>query len=401
MQRLAILALMLMSRNLFIVIVIAVVNALGYGIIIPVIYSYSRAYGLSDFQNGLLFSLFSICQFISTPIIGRMSDKYGRRPLLIVSIAGTAVSFFMAAFAPSAIYLFIARALDGLTAGNLPVISAVISDTTQSKDRARGFAIMGAALGFGFVFGPAISALTVGYGESVPFIIAGIITLIATLLTACFLPETNRHIGEVKKGKLFDFNKLTEAIKFHDIGRIFMISLVYSTVFGIFIFAFQPFSVELLGLRSNSIAIIFTAIGIVGVVTQVFLLPYASRRFGEIKTLQSSFLIISAGFAASYITRSLIPFFSATVVIALGNSFVSPLVQTLLSKETDAKSQGTIMGLNSSYVSIGSTIGPIIGGALASLAIPLPFILCSLLSATCYILSLRVKAMPTHKESAF
>src|SRR3989344_6642801 len=138
---------MLMSRNLFIVIVIAVVNALGYGIIIPVIYSYSRAYGLSDFQNGLLFSLFSICQFISTPIIGRMSDKYGRRPLLIISILGTAISFFIMAFAPSAIFLFLARALDGITAGNIPVASAVISDTTSQEQRAKGFGIIGASFG--------------------------------------------------------------------------------------------------------------------------------------------------------------------------------------------------------------------------------------------------------------
>ncbi|MBI2641537.1 MFS transporter [Candidatus Roizmanbacteria bacterium] len=121
------------NRTFLIVALIAVVNALGYGIIIPILYSYSLRYGLSDFQNGLLFSIFSICQFIATPVIGRMSDKYGRKPLLLISILGTAVSFFMAAFAPNAIFLFIARALDGITAGNIPVISAVISDTTSQE----------------------------------------------------------------------------------------------------------------------------------------------------------------------------------------------------------------------------------------------------------------------------
>src|SRR2546430_16529131 len=109
------------NRNLFIIALIALVNMLGYGIIIPILYAYSKKYGLSDFQNGLLFEMFSICQFISTPIIGRLSDKYGRRPLLIISIAGTAASFFVMAFAPNAWFLFLARALDGLTSGNISV----------------------------------------------------------------------------------------------------------------------------------------------------------------------------------------------------------------------------------------------------------------------------------------
>src|SRR6266550_152226 len=134
------------NRNLLIISLIALVNMLGYGIIIPILYAYSKKFGLSDFDNGLLFALFSICQFLSTPIIGRLSDKYGRRPLLLVSIIGTAVSFFMTAFAPNAIILFLSRALDGLTAGNIPVAFAVISDSTKPEDRAKAFGLIGSAL---------------------------------------------------------------------------------------------------------------------------------------------------------------------------------------------------------------------------------------------------------------
>ena len=153
------------NRNVLIVGLIAVVNMLGYGIIIPILYAYSKKYGLSDFQNGLLFASFSICQFISTPIIGRLSDKYGRRPMLLFSITGTAFSFFMMAFAPSAIFLFAARMLDGITAGNIPVAFAVISDSTKPEGRAKAFGMIGAAFSFGFIFGPAISAFTVGFGK--------------------------------------------------------------------------------------------------------------------------------------------------------------------------------------------------------------------------------------------
>src|SRR5579872_4182251 len=194
----------LADRNLLVVSIIALVNALGYGIIILIIYTYSQKFGLSDFQNGLLFSVFSLCTFIATPVIGRFSDKFGRKPLLVISLIGTAVSFFMAAFAPSAAFLFLARAIDGLTAGNLPVASAVIADTTDEKNRSRGFGIIYAAFGFGFVFGPAISAFTVGISPSLPFIIAGVIAIVAVLATVFFLQETNKHMGEVKEGKLFD-----------------------------------------------------------------------------------------------------------------------------------------------------------------------------------------------------
>src|SRR5690348_6115429 len=145
------------NRNLLIIALIALVNMLGYGIVIPILYAYSRKYGLSDFQNGLLFAIYSVCQFASTPIIGRLSDKYGRRPMLLLSIIGTAISFFMMAFAPNALFLFLARALDGLTAGNIPVAFAVISDTTTPEERPKAFGLVGAAFSFGFVFGPAIS----------------------------------------------------------------------------------------------------------------------------------------------------------------------------------------------------------------------------------------------------
>src|SRR5579871_3388159 len=146
------------NKTLFIIALIAVVNMLGYRIVIPILYAYSKRFGLSDFQNGLLFAMFSICQFISTPVIGRLSDKYGRRPLLLISIAGTAASFFTMAFAPNAAFLFIARALDGLTAGNIPVAFAVISDSTKPEERPKAFGLIGASFSFGFVFGPAISA---------------------------------------------------------------------------------------------------------------------------------------------------------------------------------------------------------------------------------------------------
>lgn len=390
------------NRNLLIIALIAVVNALGYGIIIPILYSYSRKFGLSDLQNGLLFALFSLCQFISTPLIGRLSDKYGRKPLLVISIAGTAVSFFIMAFAPSAIFLFLARALDGITAGNIPVASAVISDTTEPKDRAKGFGIIGASFGFGFAFGPAISGLTVSYGMYVPFVIAGIISLIAVLLTALFLPETNKHMGEVKTEKIFDFGKLFHALFNERIGTTLLITLIFAIAFSMsLIFGFQPFAVRALHMTPSQISLTFTFLGVVGLITQVFILPRIVKAWGEKKALHITLIGLTVGMLGMFFSKIALAFIPIILVTGFSNSSINPILQTILSKETDEKSQGTMQGFNASFMSIGMIIGPIVGGLLATLNLSFPFLAGSIAALVCFFLSFKVLKANVKRESAF
>ncbi len=378
------------NRHVFVIAVIAVVNALGYGIIIPVLYSYSRRFGLTDFQNGMLFSVFSVFQFIATPVIGRLSDKYGRKPLLIISLLGTAASFFTMALAPNGWFLFLARAIDGITAGNIPVALAVISDTTDIKDRARGFGIIGAAFGFGFVFGPTISALTYGLGAAIPFLIAAGIALLAVFLTVIILPETNVHRGLPHHEKLFDIVRMARALTDENVGTTLLISLLYAFAFSLFIYAYQPLSVEVLTLTPTQISVNFTLFGLTGLVAQAVVIPAAVRLFGDRKMLTAALFTAVFTFTGFFVTRSLAALITVSVVHALANGFVNPLVQALLSKEVDSQSQGAIQGLNASYVSIGMIAGPIAGGMLATLAIPLPFLAGSAVALACFVLSLRI-----------
>jgi len=390
------------NRSLLIIALIAVVNALGYGIVIPILYSYSRQYGLSDFQNGLLFATFSICQFISTPIIGRMSDKYGRKPLLLASIGGTAVSFLLMAFAPSALFLFIARALDGITAGNIPVATAVISDTTKPEDRAKGFGIIGASFGFGFVFGPAISALTVGISTATPFLIAAGVSIVAVFLTAIFLPETNKHMGEVRHGKLFDFAKLWHMLFDPQIGITFLVSLFYFFAFACaIIYGFQPFAIKVIGITSQQNAILFTLFGAVGLISQIFVVHRFSKYFGVKKSFSISILATAVAFLIMFVSRSIPVFVLGSIILGIANGNVQTLIPTILSAETDPKSQGSVMGLNASYQSIGFIVGPIVGGVLASIAVPLPLLAGAVLIAFCFWLSFRMLRPNLAKESAF
>lgn len=380
------------NRNLLIIALIAIVNALGYGIIIPILYSYSQKFGLSDFQNGLLFATFSLCQFLSTPIIGRLSDKYGRKPMLVASIAGTAISFIMMAFAPNAIWLFLARALDGITAGNIPVASAVITDTTEPKDRAKGFGIIGASFGFGFIFGPAISALTVGINPSYPFLIAAAISIVAVVMTQLFLPETNKHMGQVKHDKLFDFGKLIHALTNRTVGATLLLTLLYSSAFAMFIYGFQSASVKAYHMSANQISLIFTIFGVLGLVSQLFTMGIVTKTFGIKRTFIVSLLWIAVSFLIMYFTTTIMAFIVSNIVLGLVNSFIQPLSQTILSEETDPKEQGEMQGLNASYMSIGQIIGPILAGVFASFSVKSPFIGASLLILACFFLSFQIFA---------
>jgi MFS family permease len=278
------------------------------------------------------------------------------------------------AFAQHATWLFIARALDGITAGNIPVALAVISDTTEPKDRAKGFGIIGASFGFGFTFGPAISALTLHMGLSAPFVVAGCIALVALFLTAALLPETNMHKGAVVSRHVFDFRHLFHALIDPAIGKTLVISFLVTLAFSIYVYAFQPMSVEILHLSAQQIAVVFTIMGIVGLVSQGAIIPKVIKAFGERQVLVGSLITSTITFSLLFVSRSFPLFITVVLAQAFANGFANPVIQALLSREADSKSQGSIMGVNASYQSIGQIIGPVIGGALSTLFIPLPFL---------------------------
>ena len=201
---------------------------MGFGIIVPLLYSYGKKFGIDPQTIGLLTAAFSVAQFFATPVLGSMSDKFGRKPLLAISLFGTCISFIMFAFAQGAIMLFAARILDGLTGGNVSVAQAMISDTSTSKDRAKKFGILSSAFGFGFVIGPAVGGLLSKLGPQVPFYFAAAIALIAALCSMFFLKETrvkqkNTNLSEAKR---FSFLSLVTTLKMPIIGTAIFIGFL-------------------------------------------------------------------------------------------------------------------------------------------------------------------------------
>lgn len=375
------------NSALAVIALIAVVNALGYGIIIPILYTYTKSFGLSDFQSGMLFSVFSLCQFLATPVIGKLSDKLGRKPLLVASLAGTALSFVLMALAKNMWMLFLARALDGITAGNIPVASAVISDTTEPKDRAKGFGIIGAAFGFGFVVGPAISALTSGISLSLPFFIAAGVSALAVILTIIVLPETHKHRGKAPSVESFHFGRLITAIADVRVGLTLLISLIYSFSFAMFTFAFQPFATKSVHMSASQISYTYVGLGVIGLISQGFLIPKIVKKFGDLQVLVTSLLLVVLSFVGLSQADSITFFVACVLTYGLVGAPVGPLIQSLLSKEVDSSSQGSILGLNSSYISIGTIFGPILGGVLVASGLHVPFLGASVLCGVCVLIA--------------
>ena len=380
------------NKTMIIISLIILVNALGYGIIIPVMYSYTHQYGLSDLQAGLLFAFFSLCQFFSTPLIGRLSDHFGRRPLLILSLFGSSVSFFLFAFAWNPIILFLARGLDGLTAGNLPVATATIADTLEGKDRLRGFGMVGASFGFGFIFGPALSGFSLHYGMNMPFILAGFISLFATIITVLFLPETckNKKNSIEFSQMLQDLNPKTyiKALSHRHRGNMFLLSLVYMTSFAIYMFSFQSFMVKTLRMDEKFIAILFTIIGFTGVIMQAFIIPKIKKHVIEKDIIISTFFTLTFLFASMFFVRDYFVFIPLAISISAFNSFVQPIIQTFISRATAQSEYGVVMGLNASFNSLGMIIGPIIAGIIVNNFSPkMSFIACSIVVMICFFIA--------------
>src|SRR5437773_8884417 len=179
-----------MTRPLLIIFLTIFVNLVGFGIIVPLLPFYAESFGASPLVIGLLFGIFSLCQLVAAPALGDLSDRYGRRPVLIFSLLGTVVSFVMLALAQSVTRLFLARIVDGLSGRNISTARAYVADVTEPKDRARAYGLIGAAFGLGFIFGPALSGILARISYTAPIWAAAALTLVATAMAWLWLPET-------------------------------------------------------------------------------------------------------------------------------------------------------------------------------------------------------------------
>jgi len=348
--------------------VVMLVNALSYGIIIPLLYPYAALFGIGPLELGVLFAAFSIAQFFATPIIGRLSDSYGRKPLLLLSLFGTSLSLVLFAIAWSAPVLFIARILDGITGGNITVAQAIIADTYPPEERSKGFGILGAAFGFGFLFGPAIGGLLSVVHITAPFWFAAALAAVSSIIGYFILPETlsAKNRARVSKEPLFNFPKLAKAVTLPIIGPFLALTFLANTAHMVLVMGFQTSSVDVLQLNATQIGLIFTGIGVVNLVMQGFGVHFLLKKgvSKNIMMLTSLVLVVLSLIWLGFI-NGLVLF---VIVSLLYSLFFAPqmiVITQLISEKTNDEDQGGMLGINQSYGSIGQIAGPAIAGAVA------------------------------------
>jgi MFS transporter, DHA1 family, tetracycline resistance protein len=349
------------SRPLVIIFLTVLVNLIGFGIIIPLLPFYAQTFGASPLVIGLLFASFSVCQLIAAPVLGHWSDSWGRRPVLILSLLGTVVSFVMLAIAHSLVMLFAARVVDGLSGGNITTARAYIGDIATDENRARYFGFLGAAFGLGFVIGPGLSGLFAHLSYTAPIWAAAAITVVATLLAWLWLPET---VHRVHANAGSPWRALAELGTRAGLRVLFAIDFLYWASFAVYQSTFALFGARRFGFDAAHTGYILGAFGVLGVIVQGGMVGPIVARLGEKRTLIIGLAITAVSWTAAAMAHS-VPLFLATLVpSALGLGFCTPALVSLVSGAAGKHEQGRVQGAAGALESLGRAVGPVWGNGL-------------------------------------
>lgn len=363
------------TRNLVILFSTLVIMMLGFGIIIPILPDMVVSLGGGGVAMGLLMAIYSAMQFLFSPMWGSLSDRFGRKPILMIGVFGNAVTMLFLGLSTQLWMMLMARALAGvLSSATLPTAMAYISDSTDEKSRGGGMGIVGAAMGLGMVLGPGVGGLMSNISLQAPFILATVLSLFAMVAIWIFLPESlvsekrekNVKLQGPQLGAMWD--SLFGPIAFLFVAA-FMISFAMTNFEGIYAY----YAKERYTYDPHTIGIILTAVGLVSVMAQGALTGIATRRFGEVNVIKVSLLASVVGFLLMLTAETLTTVILTTSVFVLGNAMLRPAVSSLISQRT-TQGQGIAMGLNNAYMSLGRVIGPLWAGAIVDINLHFPFI---------------------------
>jgi len=343
---------------------------------IPLLPFYAEKLGASPSQVGWLVGVYALCQLFSGPLLGRMSDHVGRKPLLIVSQIGTLIGFLITALAGTLWVVFLGRIIDGATAGNLSLAQAYISDVTKPEERAKSFGIIGIAFGLGFLIGPAISGLLSRFDYRLPILAAALMSFTSILATTSLLPSV-KNVHRVQSGPSGPGGRRLSLVQWGEYGRYFrqpglgtllVQFLVFTFSFAMFVSALalfverritwhgKPFGPEQTGY-------VWAYAGLLGIGLQGPALGRLVKRFGERALNRTGFAAYVLGYSMLAFAHSIPWLLLSTTVLALGG-LVRPTLTSMITQETSREEQGTVLGLTQSLTSVSQIVGPPLAGLL-------------------------------------
>ncbi len=364
--------LLLRKSPLLPIFLIVSVDVLGLTIILPLLPFYAEHYGASPAVVGLLVSLYAFCQLIAGPMLGRLSDHMGRRPLLLVSQVGTFIGFLILAYANALWLIFLSRAIDGLTAGNLSLAQAYISDVTKPEDRAKSFALIGIAFGMGFLIGPGLSGFLSKFGYQYPILVAAGLSATSIVCTYFLLPAVTPPAADhatPRKFTLLDWGNYVRYFRQPGLGPLLWQFFAFTFAFSMFMSGFALFAErrytwhgEAFGVQQ--VGYVYAFLGLLGVILQGGLIGRLVKALGETNLARAGFFFGLVGLVALGFTHSIPLLLISVAVASSGTGIVRPTVTSLITQKAGRSEQGVILGLTQSLNSISAIAAPALAGFL-------------------------------------
>lgn len=354
------------QRPLWLMALTILIDFTGFGLIIPLLPFWAERLGANALGVGLILTVYALAQFIFTPILGGFSDRYGRKPIILVSLLIEVIAFALTALAGSLPFLLVARFIGGVGASNIGSAQAVVSDVTSAEDRAKGMGLIGASIGLGFVIGPLLGGILAPLGPTVPFWTAGIIALVNALLVLFMLPETRERGAERSERRaksLLIFSGWNTAIHYPAVIAMVAVNLFYTIAFTAMETVFPLFTQHTFGWGAAQNGYVFTYIGILIVIMQGGLVGRLAKRWGEQRIMLGGLVLMAIGLTLLAFSTQLSGLLVTLGILSVGDGAVTPLVSTLLSFASPADAQGETLGFAQGLAGLGRVIGPLLAGS--------------------------------------
>lgn len=354
-----------MRRALIPVLLAVFLDLVGFGIVIPLLTFYAETFSASALQVTLLMACYSLAQFLFAPVWGAVSDRYGRRPVMLFSIAATAAGLAGFASATSLAQLFVFRTLHGMATANISTAQACVADLTPPEKRAMGMGLIGAAFGVGFTVGPLIGGELAQWGYAVPIWFAAGLSLLNFLIAVPLLPETRpTEVGPRFRERSVRPGAFLEVLRHPVVGLCVLLTFVLTSAFGMMESTFTLFAEHVRGLSAAHVGRMFGVAGVVMIVVQGGHIGRLVRRFGEATLVPVGLVLLAVGLALLPLAPPTFPMVAVFTLLAIGQGIANPSLQALISQGTHADEQGFVLGTNQSLSALARVVGPAAGGLL-------------------------------------